>query len=130
MEAEMATGSERILVIDDDRTALTYVKALLGSEGYDVFTAPDALQGPMMARRAQPDLVVLDLAMPGGGGTAVFERLRRLPGTARVPVVVYSSISRDRAEQMMPVGPDLVFVQKPGAPDEMLSAVRDLLARP
>ena len=43
--------------------------------------------------------------------------------------MVYSSISRDRAEQMLPFGPDLVFVQKPGAPDEMTGAVRGLLAR-
>jgi DNA-binding response OmpR family regulator len=64
----MATTGERILVIDDDRTVLTYLRAVLGRAGYRVFTALDALQGPMVARQTQPDLVVLDLAMPGGGG--------------------------------------------------------------
>jgi CheY-like chemotaxis protein len=125
---EMAMAGERILVIDDDRTVLTYLKAVLGKEGYRVFTAMDALQGPMVARQSQPDLVVLDLAMPGGGGPAVLERLRRMQGTMQIPVVVYSGLPKDRVEQLVPIGPDLLFVQKPGTPDEVLNAVRSLLA--
>jgi DNA-binding response OmpR family regulator len=124
----MAMAGERILVVDDDRTVLTYLTAVLGKEGYRVFTAMDALQGPMVARQSQPDLVVLDLAMPGGGGPAVLERLRRMQGTMQVPVVVYSALPRERVEQLVPIGPDLLFVQKPGAPDEVLNAVRSLLA--
>lgn len=124
----MAMAGERILVIDDDRTVLTYLTAVLGKEGYRVFTAMDALQGPMVARQSQPDLVVLDLAMPGGGGPAVLERLRRLRGTMQVPVVVYSGLPKDRVEQLVPLGPDLLFIQKPGTPDEVLNAVRSLLA--
>jgi CheY-like chemotaxis protein len=120
-------AGERILVIDDDRTVLTYLKTLLGRQGYRVYTALDALQGPMVARQAQPDLVVLDLAMPGGGGTAVLERLRRLQGTMQVPVVVYSGLARERAEQLVPAGPDVVFIEKPGKPGDVLSAVRSLL---
>jgi CheY-like chemotaxis protein len=123
----MAMAGERILVIDDDRTVLTYLKAVLGREGYRVFTALDALQGPMVARQSQPDLVVLDLAMPGGGGPAVLDRLRRMQGTMQTPVVVYSGLSKERVEQLVPIGPDLLFVQKPGNPDDVLKAVRSLL---
>ena len=124
----MAMAGERILVVDDDRTVLTYLTAVLGKEGYRVFTAMDALQGPMVARQSQPDLVVLDLAMPGGGGPAVLERLRRMQGTMQVPVVVYSALPKERVEQLVPIGPDLLFVQKPGTPYEVLNAVRSLLA--
>jgi DNA-binding response OmpR family regulator len=124
----MAMAGERILVIDDDRTVLTYLTAVLGKEGYRVFTAMDALQGPMVARQSQPDLVVLDLAMPGGGGPAVLERLRRMQGMMQIPVVVYSGLPKERVEQLVPIGPDLLFVPKPGAPDEVLNAVRSLLA--
>ena len=124
----MAMAGERILVVDDDRTVLTYLKAVLGGEGYRVFTAMDALQGPMVARQSQPDLVVLDLAMPGGGGPAVLDRLRRMQGTMQIPVVVYSGLPKERVEQLVPIGPDLLFVQKPGTPDEVLNAVRSLLA--
>jgi DNA-binding response OmpR family regulator len=124
----MAMAGERILVVDDDRTVLTYLTAVLGKEGYRVFTAMDALQGPMVARQSQPDLVVLDLAIPGGGGPAVLERLRRMQGMMQVPVVVYSALPKERVEQLVPIGPDLLFIQKPGTPDEVLNAVRSLLA--
>jgi CheY-like chemotaxis protein len=120
-------AGQRILVVDDDRTVLTYLGRILGGEGYRVFTAMDALQGPMVARRAEPDLVVLDLAMPGGGGTTVLDRLRRLQGTMRVPVVIYSALPPERVERLVTAGPDLLIVQKPGAPEDVLSAVRSLL---
>ena len=67
-----------------------------------MFTALDALQGPMVARQAQPDLVVLDLAMPGGGGPAVLERLGLMQGMMQIPVVVYSGLSQDRVEELVP----------------------------
>ena len=101
-------------MIDDDRTVLTYLKAVLGREGYRVFTAMDALQGPMVARQSQPDLVVLDLAMPGGGGPAVLDRLRRMQGMMQIPVVVYSGLPKDRVEELVPIGPDLLFVPEAG----------------
>lgn len=123
----MATAERRILVIDDDRTVLAYLKGVLGREGYRVFTALDALHGPMVARQAQPHLVVLDLAIPGGGGTAVLERLRRMQGMMQVPVMVYSGLPRDRVQELVPEGPDVLFVPKPGQPDELLTAVRFLL---
>lgn len=119
--------SQRILVIDDDRAVLTYLKAVLGREGYRVFTAVDAMQGPMVARQAQPDLVVLDLAMPGGGGPAVMDRLRLMQGTMEIPVLVYSGLSKDRVEELVPKGPGVSFVAKPGTPEEVLEAVRGLL---
>jgi CheY-like chemotaxis protein len=122
----MAMAGERILVVDDDRTVLTYLKAVLGQGGYRVFTAMDALQGPMVARQSQPDLVVLDLAMPGGGGPAVLERLRRMQGMMQIPSSC-SGLPKERVEQLVPIGPDLLFVQKPGTPDEVLNAVRSLL---
>src|SRR3972149_9768537 len=124
MEADMGSATERILVIDDDRAVLTYLRAVLGGEGYRVFTALDALHGPMVARQERPDLVVLDLAMPGGGGPAVLDRLRMMQGVGEIPVLVYSGLSEDRVADLVPPGPGLSFIAKPGTPDEGLQAVR------
>jgi DNA-binding response OmpR family regulator len=120
-------AGERILVVDDDRAVLTYLRRILGREGYRVFTAMDALQGPMVARQAEPDLVVLDLALPGGGGTTVLDRLHRLQGTMQVPVLVYSALPPERVERLVTAGPDLRVVPKPGTAEDLLSAVRSLL---
>jgi DNA-binding response OmpR family regulator len=124
----MGTAKESILVIDDDRAVLTYLRAVLGREGYRVFTALDAIHGPMVARQAQPDLVVLDLAMPGGGGPAVLDRLRMMQGGREVPVLVYSGLSRDRFDELVQPGPGVSFMAKPGTPEEVLKAIRNLLS--
>ena len=118
-----------ILVVDDDRTVHTYLRGVLGRAGYRVFTALDALQGHMMARQAHPDLVILDVAMPGGGGPAVLERMRTMQGTTFIPVLVYSGLEGNRVEQLMPAGADTSFMAKPGTPDELLRAVESLLGR-
>jgi DNA-binding response OmpR family regulator len=123
----MGSATERILVIDDDRAVLTYLKALLNRAGYQVFTALDALHGPMVARQSNPDLVVLDLAIPGGGGPAVLDRLQRMQGMMDVPVVVYSSLAQDRVAALVPPGPGVAYVAKPGTPEEVLAAVKSLL---
>ncbi len=123
----MGMAGERILVIDDDRTILTYLRGVLGKEGFRVYTALDALQGPMVARQANPDLVVLDLALPGGGGPAVLERLRRMQGMMQVPVLVYSGLPKERAEELVPESEDVLFVPKSGSPDDLLTAIRFLL---
>jgi DNA-binding response OmpR family regulator len=120
-------GQKRILVVDDDRTVHTYLRGVLGKAGYHVYGAVDALQGSMMARKENPDLVVLDVALPGGGGPSVLERLRNLPGLSLVPVLVYSGLETGRVEKLMPVGADMAFMAKPGTPDELLRVVQSLL---
>jgi CheY-like chemotaxis protein len=116
---------ESILVIDDDRAVLVPE----GGPGARAiaFTALDALHGPMVAQQERPDLVVLDLAMPGGGGPAVLDRLRMMQGVGDIPVLVYSGLSKDRVDDLVPPGPGLSFIAKPGTPDEVLQAARSLL---
>jgi CheY-like chemotaxis protein len=120
-------ADERILVIDDDRTVHSYLKGILGKAGYRVFTALDAVQGSMVARQANPHLIILDVAMPGGGGPAVLDRVRRMQGTMQIPVLLYSGLGRERVEQLIPPEPDVAFVAKPGTPEELLETVRRLL---
>jgi CheY-like chemotaxis protein len=122
-------ADERILVIDDDRTVHSYLRGILGKAGYRVFTALDPVQGSMVARQANPSLIILDVAMPGGGGPAVLDRVRRMQGTMQIPVLLYSGLGRERVEQLIPPEPDLVFLAKPGTPEEILETVRRLLGQ-
>jgi DNA-binding response OmpR family regulator len=125
-----AESVESILVVDDDRTVHTYLRRVLAKGGFRVYGALDAVQGSIMARQTRPDLVILDVAMPGGGGPAVLERLKNLQGTNITPVLVYSGLGGGRAENLMPAADgdtDVAFVSKPGDPDELLHKIHLLL---
>jgi CheY-like chemotaxis protein len=77
-----------ILVIDDDKTFTAMIGAALRAAGYRAVVAFDAMQGLMLALREHPDLIVLDLSMPAGGGMQVLDRLRQASRTQNVPVVI------------------------------------------
>lgn len=126
-EGDGTLRNERILIIDDDRAVHTYLRALLSNAGYKTYMALDALQGPMAVRQFHPDLIVLDLSMPGGGGPAVLQRLRTLQGMTHIPVLVYSNLDPERAEQLVPAEPGVALVPKPGTPEKLLQTIDSLL---
>jgi DNA-binding response OmpR family regulator len=121
---------KRILIVDDDKLIHTVLQKALARAGFAVSSAYDAVQAPLVARNTKPDLVVLDIAMPGGNGYQVFERLRTFPTTALTPILVYTSASRDQIAQRIPEGVDIGFLQKPAQPDEIVREVRRLLGLP
>jgi DNA-binding response OmpR family regulator len=88
-----------ILVIDDDQATLQLLIIMLEHEGYQVSVASDGFQGLKLARKQRPDLVLLDLMLPGIDGFEVCSRLRQEPATATVPVLIVSAKSQqtDRA---------------------------------
>jgi CheY-like chemotaxis protein len=80
-----------IFVVEDEAVQLALVAKLLKNAGYEVIEARDGIVAVSIARKENPDLVLLDLGLPEGDGFAVMERLQLLPATARIPVVVLSS---------------------------------------
>jgi CheY-like chemotaxis protein len=121
-------AGKRILLIDDEKVIQTFLQTLLAREGFSLNSAYDALQGPMVARNTRPDLIILDIAMPAGGGYKVFERLRTMPGTSRIPVLVYSAVPQAQVEQQIHQSADVGFLEKPAAPEAIVAAVKALLA--
>ena len=77
----------KILVIEDDEKLAIAVGARLRASGYEIITAYDALMGVTVAARHKPDLIILDIVMPLGGGFSVAERLRNIVDTAALPIV-------------------------------------------
>jgi CheY-like chemotaxis protein len=95
----------RILVVDDDAE----IRQLLGEElrdlGHESFYAGDGVQALSLVRRERPDLILLDLRLPGGDGFAVLERLARIPEVAYIPVIVLSGMrGPDVEERAMMLG--------------------------
>lgn len=118
---------KNILHVEDDKNIVLLVRAVLEKAGYHVVSAQDAMQGLMMARQNPPDLMILDIMMPAGGGASVYERMRGMTPTAHVPVLIYSASAPEEIQKKLVVGPNTTFLQKPAPPAEIISAVKALL---
>jgi DNA-binding NtrC family response regulator len=117
----------RILIVDDDRAFRLSTAALLRADGYDVDGVADGAAAAEALRATRPDLVVLDLRMPGVDGLGVVEALRMWG--ERVPILMISGFGTvDAAVRALHLGAD-DFLTKPVEPDVLSARVADLLAR-
>lgn len=119
-------SEKKILVVDDDKDIHSVLRALLERE-YKVSSAFDAVQGGIMARQVQPDMIILDINLPGGGGEKVYHRLRKMTGVMSVPVLVYTALKREAMEPPIPESANTVILFKPAAPEVIAEAVHKLL---
>lgn len=116
----------RILVVDDDQQILSVLKRGLGFEGYAVDTAENGEKALALARQTPPDLVVLDIMMPGIEGIEVTKRLRQ---GSDVPVLLLTAkVATSDKVAGLDAGADDYLI-KPFALDELLARVRALLRR-
>ncbi len=83
---------KRILLIDDDRAVLESMRQLLQQAGYETMTATDGYQGLTLARSWSPDLVVLDLLLPGRDGFQICESLKSDPHYAHIPIIMLTGV--------------------------------------
>ena len=116
---------KKILVIDDDPKIVQALQIRLKSAGYEVLTAADGVYGLHLAREGKPDLVILDIMMPVGGGFSVAHRLREQ--ALEVPVIFITASKqaglREMANHLGTVG----FLEKPYEQEELLAAVAKAL---
>ncbi|MGZ4333247.1 MAG: response regulator [Gaiellaceae bacterium] len=125
----MGTTSMRVLVIDDEAPIRLLCRVNLEAEGMDVLEAADGASGLEKARGETPDVVLLDVMMPGLDGWRVAEELLDDPRTEAIPIIFLTARAelRDRARGIDLGGID--YVTKPFNPVELAPLVRDLLAR-
>ena len=116
----------RVLIIDDERELRTMLSSYLQAEGFETLEAADGQQGLESAKKTEPDLIILDVGLPGIDG---FEVLRRLRQRSDVPVIMLTA----RAEEMdrvvgLTVGAD-DYVTKPFSPREVSARITAILRR-
>jgi two-component system response regulator MprA len=116
----------RILVVDDDPEILSFLRRGLSYDGYEVDTAEDGTEALAKARDAEPDLVVLDVMMPGLDGMEVSKRLRQASSVPILMLTAKGTVS-DRVSGLDSGADD--YLVKPFAFDELLARVRALLRR-
>lgn len=119
----------KILIVEDDDLLRRAWARTLGAAQYEVCVAPDAISAVSTAVKEHPDLVLLDLGLPAGNGTVVLERLRNLPATTWVRVVVVTGglLDYERETTLQELGCDRVL-SKPVTSEQLLGAVSDVLA--
>jgi DNA-binding response OmpR family regulator len=119
------TAAKTVLICEDDSNLRTLVRLALGEKGFRFFEAPDGPSGLELARRTQPDLIVLDLMLPGRSGLEVLRDLRDSREFAETPVIVISAWSHSD-DAALEAGATR-FVAKPFDPDELRDAAVALL---
>jgi DNA-binding response OmpR family regulator len=121
--------AKKILVIEDDPATSRLVDYSLRHEGYQVITAFNGLEGIRKAKNEAPDLVILDVMLPGLDGFEICHRLRSEPATARLPILMFSAKAQDVDKSIgLKVGAD-DYLPKPAAPAEIVRRVGKLLER-
>jgi DNA-binding response OmpR family regulator len=113
----------RVLVVDDDPDQVKALRVRLMTAGYEVMSAQDGLSATHMAVKMQPDVIILDIGMPGGDGHVVGQRLKSNPTTTAIPVIYLtardSASDRKKAEELGAHG----FLLKPCRNQELISMV-------
>ena len=119
---------KKILIIEDDPATSRLVSYSLNHEGYEVITAPNGLDGVRKARTEKPDLIILDVMLPGMDGFEICHRLRSEPETVKLPVLMFSAKAQEADKDTgLRVGADDYLV-KPAAPSDIVNRVEKLLS--
>jgi len=119
-------AGKRVLVVDDDAKTVELVKLYLNRDGYRVLTAYDGIEALQLAREAHPDLIVLDLMLPGIDGLEVCRTLRT---ESDVPIIMLTARTTDEDKLTgLGLGAD-DYVTKPFSPRELAARVRAVLRR-
>lgn len=118
----------RILVCDNEEALRDLVRATLGGDHYEISEARDGDEAVAEARRLRPDLVVLDVMMPGRSGLDVLGELRRDPDLASVKVIVLTARAQASDRDAAHDAGASAFLSKPFSPLELAATVERLLA--
>ena len=113
---------KKILIIEDDPVIVKYLQAVFSDYGYATCTAGSTTEGLDVVRKEKPDLITLDLQLPGEWGPRFYRKLRKDKALKDTPVVVVSGIDGDHA-----VKDAVAFVRKPFDPEKLIGIVKNTI---
>jgi two-component system, OmpR family, alkaline phosphatase synthesis response regulator PhoP len=119
----MAKG--KVLVVDDEHDFSKALKIRLKTRGYDVILAYDSLQAILIANQEKPDLIILDIMIPGEDGFIVTERLKQSQATRHIPILFLTGVpgGEGRALKLGASG----YIMKPYHPERLLETIQKTL---
>jgi len=118
-------AKQTILVVDDEPDVLKALKLRLKANGYQVVFASDTVEAFTIANQENPDLILLDIMIPGGGGFVVAERLKQSAATHHIPIIFLTGIpgGEERAYKLGASG----YIMKPYQPEELIESIHHAL---
>jgi len=128
-ELDRSAKKKRILIVDDDSNMVhAFIRLLRLEPGYDVQSAYDGFDAGMKLMDFQPDLVILDIRMPGLDGYEVAKRIKACPRGENIKIIAVSAFFReDGREKIQKLGGDACF-DKPFSVQDLIAKVKELLA--
>lgn len=114
---------KKILIVDDDPNVIDYLVTLFDDNGYETFSAKDAKEGLQVAKKELPDLITLDLEMPGEWGPRFYRKMTQEKELKHIPVIVISGMSGNEYA----IGKAVASITKPFDRDHLLGIVRETL---
>ncbi|MCC5810085.1 MAG: response regulator [Ectothiorhodospiraceae bacterium] len=117
----------RVLIVDDSPTETHVLRGMLENHGYEVSVADNGEEGIKLAHSVKPDVILMDIVMPGVNGFQATRKLSKDPGTARIPIVIISTKDQDtdRIWGMRQGAKD--YITKPVTEEELLAKIKDAL---
>lgn len=125
----MSEQQTKVLVIEDDEYSRDALAHLLDAEGYDAQSAHDGEAGLEKAKEINPDVIVLDLNLPGIDGQQVIKRIRGDQSLASIPILVVTGDDDKAAQAAVDIGAD-GYLTKPVEFDTLISAITNIQASP
>jgi len=127
--SNMVNKQHKVLVVDDEEPILELLKYNLEKAGYEVETAPDGVKGVEVARKFHPDVVLLDIMMPGMDGVETCRRIREIPEIQKTFVIFLTARSEEYSEvAAFDVGAD-DYITKPIKPRALISRINAVFRR-
>ena len=127
---------KKVLVIDDEMDMRIYITTVLETSGYAPIATREGSEGIRKAKEIQPDLVILDVMMPGEGGAETYRQLKADPVLRNIPVVMLSAVKESsffhylkmlNTRQPGTVPLPAVYLEKPFDPEDLIAAVETAL---
>jgi DNA-binding response OmpR family regulator len=121
--------AKKILIVDDDKQIVLLLASRLKANQYEIVVAYDAVQAVAKAFSEKPDLILLDIKMPAGGGESVMENLKNSANTMAIPIIIITADPRLGTHlKVMEMGA-VDVISKPFKAEEVLSSIRKALGQ-
>jgi two-component system alkaline phosphatase synthesis response regulator PhoP len=126
---KLITKKKKILITEDDPSYRRFLSYFLEKEGYKVITASDGLEGLFKAQQEKPDLLILDIMLPGMDGFEICNHLRAELETTHTPILMLSAKGQDADKSIgLSIGAD-EYLTKPVESSILLRTIESLLAK-